>query len=302
MQVSDDAFIARDLAHFNHHPNSTMYYSGGVVMNLTEHLEDMRLLYSIYSDGTPHNHEYRIIFGEGDWTVTLAQVSGTQDGPLPSLQGTLLPPTNNKVNMDLMTIARWNNGWMMEEYLWSDNPLMYRQMGVLPNKPANDLPDLELNLATPLSTEPGKDRSALNKDLATEADDAINHGEITIEALNLHPDALIYGLTDVPLNATGYVNWLGQMKTAFSDLRVENQPYRQIIGEGDWTATVSMLSGTHNGNLTLPIYLSNKPIPATGKKFNLLHYTIARWQNGKIVGLRVNIDLFGIVAALGIEI
>ncbi|XEV01479.1 hypothetical protein FSHL1_006766 [Fusarium sambucinum] len=302
MQVSDDAFIARDLAHFNHHENSTMYYTGGVFMNLTQHLEDMRLLYSIYSDGAPHNHDYRISFGEGDWTVVLAQVSGTQDGPLPSLQGTLLPPTNKKIHMDLMTIARWNNGWMMEEYLWSDNPFMYRQVGVLPDRPNDNLPDLELNLATPLSTKPGEDHVALNKKSAKEADDALNDGKLTIESLNLDHNALIYGLSDIPMNVTGYIDWLEQFKSAFSDLHLENRPYKQIIGQGDWTATVSMLSGTHDGNLTLPTYLSEKPILSTGKKFDLLHCTIARWQNGKIVGLRVNIDYFGIVAAFGIEI
>lgn len=172
----------------------------------------------------------------------------------------------------------------MEEYLWSDNPLMYRQMGVLPNLPAENLPDLELNLAYPLSTTPNEDHSAENKRLAMEADEALNHGNLTIESLHLGPEALIYGLTDVPMNATGYLEWLADMKGAFSDLRLENQPYRQIIGQGDWTATVAMLSGTHDGNLTLPGYLSEKPVPPTGKKFSLLHYTTSRWQNGKIVG------------------
>lgn len=66
MQVTDDAFIARDFARFNHHPNATIYYTGGVVMNLTEHIEDMRLTLSTYSDAAPHNHIYQVIFGEGD--------------------------------------------------------------------------------------------------------------------------------------------------------------------------------------------------------------------------------------------
>ncbi|ETS79738.1 hypothetical protein PFICI_09591 [Pestalotiopsis fici W106-1] len=109
MQVTDDAFIARDMPRFNHHPNITVYYTGGVTMNLTEHLEDMRLTYST-TDITIHNHDYKILFGEGDWTVALAEVSGLQNGPLPSLSGTLLPPTNKQYKMDLMTVARWNNG------------------------------------------------------------------------------------------------------------------------------------------------------------------------------------------------
>ncbi|KAF3002347.1 hypothetical protein E8E14_007300 [Neopestalotiopsis sp. 37M] len=302
MQVSDDAFIARDLAHFNHHPNVTVYMTGGVVYNLTEHLEDMRLDFSIYSDVAPHNHDYKILFGEGDWTVAVSQVSAIQNGPLPSLQGTLLPPTNKPVQMDLMTIARWNNGWMMEEFLWSDAPLMYRQLGVLPSRPSNNLPDLELNLATPLSTTPGVNNSTYNKALASELDDTFNAGNFSVESMKLSPNASVYGLTDEPLDAESYIAWLKDLKMAFPDLRIENKPYRQIIGEGDWTAAVAFLSGTHTGNLTLPPYLAETPIAPTGKKFDLLHFTIARWQDDKIVGLRVNMDLFGIVRALGIPL
>lgn len=68
MQVSDDAFIARDLARFNHAPDVVVYYPGGVVMNLSAHLTDMRLTYSMFSDAKPHNHDYKVLFGDGDWT------------------------------------------------------------------------------------------------------------------------------------------------------------------------------------------------------------------------------------------
>ena len=49
MQVSDDAFITRDLARFNHAPDVVIYYPGGVLMNLLAHLTDMRLKYSMFS-------------------------------------------------------------------------------------------------------------------------------------------------------------------------------------------------------------------------------------------------------------
>lgn len=278
-------------------------------MNLTEHLTDMRLTYAT-TDVTLQNHDYRIIFAEGDWTVAVAKVTGLQNGPLPNLDGTLLPPSGKQINMDLMTMARWNNGWMMEEYLWSDTPLMYRQLGVLPDKPAKDLPDLELNLATPLSTSNSSSSSnnnhhdtvASNKAAASRSDDAFNNGIFTLHSLNLSPNALIYGLSDLPMNPNEYISWLHGMKAAFPNLRLNNRPYRQIVAEGDWTATAAMLSGLHQGNLTLPKYLSGEAIPATGKAFSLLHYTIVRWQGGRIVGMRVNIDYFGIVAALGISL
>lgn len=303
MQVSDDAFIARDFARFNHHPNATMYYTGGVIMNLTQHIEDLRLTFSTYSDAAPHNHNYRVIFGEGDWTVALAHAGGVNDGPVPDLDGTFLPPTMRTVSFDLMTIVRWDGGWMMEEYLWSDNPLMYRQLGVLPVPPADNLPDIELNPhTTPLSTKPGVDNAKINKAKMTESDDAFNAGTFTANALHLSQDVKVYGITDQPLDLNGFLAKLKSLKKSFPDLHLENKPYRKIIAQGDWTATVAMLSGTFKGALELPAWFGSSSAKPNGKKFDLLHYTICRWQDGTIVEMRINADVFGIVGSLGIPL
>lgn len=303
MQISDDAFIAHDLARFNHAPDSVMYYTGGIVMNLTEHIEDMRLTFSIYSNVAPHNHNYRVLFGEGDWTVAMAKVDGINDGPIPGLSGDILPPTGRPITFDLMTIARWNGGMMKEEYLWSDSPSIYRQFGVLPVPPAKDLPNIELNpFITPVSTTPGVDNSATNKAKMAESDDALNAGTLDDQSLHLSSNLTVYGLADTPLDLDGYLKELEMLKTAFPDLRLENKPYRQIIAQGDWTATIAMLSGTHKGPLTLPLYLASAPVQPTGNKFDLLHYTICRWQDGLIVDMRINIDTFGILGELGIPL
>lgn len=168
----------------------------------------------------------------------------------------------------------------MEELTWSENPLMYRQLGILPNPPIKSLPDLELNLeldlATPLSTpETSTISSVINKSAAAQVDDSLNNGNFTLQSLNLSPDALVYGLTDTPLGAQQYVKWLQEMKEASTDLRFENQPYRAVVAQGDWTATAAFLSRTHTGDLVLPAYMSDKPVAATGKSFDQLHYTIA---------------------------
>ena len=301
MQVSDDAFIARDLAKFNHSPNITVYYPMGVTMNLSEHLQDMRLTFSSFSDAQPHNHDYKVEFGEGDWTVALARAKGTNDGPLPGPTGNLLPPTERVVTYDLMTISRWNAGLMMEEYLWTDNPRLYRALGLLPSPPPADVPDIELNPYTaPVSTQPGVDLSLSNKAAMTESDNALNHGTFEADRMRLAENITVYGLTDEPLDLKGYLNWLKQTKIAFPDLHIENSPYRQIIGQGDWTATISILSGTNNGPWALPLYLSSAPVSATEKKFSALHYTICRWQDSEIVEMRINLDLFGILVQLGL--
>jgi hypothetical protein len=53
----------------------------------------------------------------------------------------------------------------------------------------------------------------------------------------------------------------------------------QTIGSGDWITTIARLTGTHTG--PLPAFLASAPFPATGKGFDVLHYTIARWQDDK---------------------
>ena len=300
MQVTDDAFNARDLARFNH-DETIKVYQGSVVQNLSEHLTGLQLTYAT-TDLTIHNHDYKIWFGEGDWTVAVESITGIQNGPLQNLAGGYLPPTNKPVDYDLMTIARWANGWMMEEYLWTDEALMYRQLGILPNRPEPNLPDLELNTANPLSSGAGNgNSSATNKESMKKSDDALNNGTFTLEGLKLSSTAKIYGLSDQPMKPQEYLNWLERMKTAFPNLRLENQPYRQSIGQGDWTATIGFLSGKHKGELILPKYLSSAPIAPTGKSFDLLHYTIAQWKDGKIIELRANLDIFGLVSALGVE-
>jgi predicted ester cyclase len=84
-------------------------------------------------------------------------------------------------------------------------------------------------------------------------------------------------------------------KAAFPNLKLENQ---QIIGQGDWIATIYHFSGTHQGSLALSVYLTNRPVATTNKRFNLWHYTISQWQDGRIVEIQVNIDTFEILGAL----
>lgn len=134
-----------------------------------------------------------------------------------------------------------------------------------------------------------------------ESDDAFNAGNFTAESMRLSANVTVYGLNDDGLNLQGYLNELDNLRNAFPDLRLENEPYTQVIAQGDWTATVTTLSGTHKGPLVLPAYLAEAPIQASGKKFKLLHYNIARWQDGEIIEMKVFVDTFGILTALGIS-
>ncbi|KAM5349273.1 hypothetical protein ACJ41O_005780 [Fusarium nematophilum] len=299
MQRADDAFNARDMTNFRHHPNSTMYYSGGVTMNREEHFTDVRLSLSMYSDVAPHNHNYHIQFGEGDWTVAMTVVLATHDGPVPSLSGGMKPPSMRPLGFDMMTIAQWKEGEITDEYLWTDVTTLYRQMGLLPTRPPDNPERLYLSpySGTPLSTHPDANSTDINRKRMVEFNTAISNGLFTAESLHLSPHLTVYGVADQPLGLDGFFKFLRLWKTAFPDLALDNE---LVIAQGDWTATIDKISGTHEGPWSVPFYLSSTEVPATGKRLDLLHYTVCRWQDGHIVDMRWNIDWVGIMGVLGI--
>jgi hypothetical protein len=51
---------------------------------------------------------------------------------------------------------------------------------------------------------------------------------------------------------------------------------------------------------SLPAYLASAPVPATGKSFDVPHYTIAHWPDGKITYLKVMADVCAILGQLGL--
>lgn len=91
------------------------------------------------------------------------------------------------------------------------------------------------------------------------------------------------------------------MKRTFPDLHVKNRSHRQPVHEGDWTATATELSGTRQGDLTLPRCIASKSVAPTGTKFKLaLHYRkMADWANGWIAGEHGSLRS---VASLGIAL
>jgi hypothetical protein len=75
------------------------------------------------------------------------------------------------------------------------------------------------------------------------------------------------------------VNWLGQseptrglnahrnegieMFKIFPDNHVENNPYKMLFGQGDWTCSIAIFAGTHKG----PMTSEGKKIPPPIRNF-----------------------------------
>jgi hypothetical protein len=75
---------------------------------------------------------------------------------------------------------------------------------------------------------------------------------------------------------------------AFPDNHIDNDPYKVLFSQGDWTCSVAPFTGTMKGPMKGP---DGKMIPATNKKFEVEFCTVAHWKDGEIVEEKLFYDL-----------
>jgi len=81
-------------------------------------------------DNRLDNHPYRILFGHGDYTCSVARWTGTNIGPFMGPDGRMIPATNRKFELDFCTVAHWKNEEIIEEYLFYDLAGLLKQLGI----------------------------------------------------------------------------------------------------------------------------------------------------------------------------
>jgi hypothetical protein len=72
---------------------------------------------------------YIVLFGQNDWTCSIANFTGTHTNPMVGENGKTIPPTNKKFHIEFCTVAHWKNGQIMEERLFYDLVGLMRQLG-----------------------------------------------------------------------------------------------------------------------------------------------------------------------------
>ena len=122
-----------------------------------------------------------------------------------------------------------------------------------------------------------------NAELMQLADDSFNaHDWEKFESLH-DPDCVVYwpgleatptrGVRDHHAEATAFCE-------AFPDNNVGNRPYPVLFGDGDFSCFVTRFKGT----FTQPWKLADGTvIEPTGRSFDMLFSTTARWKDGRIV-------------------
>lgn len=72
-----------------------------------------------------------MFFGQGDWTCSVADFTGTFRGPMTGSDGKEIPPTGKKFKVEFCTVAHWKNGEIVEEKLFYDKISMMQQIGLM---------------------------------------------------------------------------------------------------------------------------------------------------------------------------
>ena len=132
-QTLDDAWNSKDWETFKnrHAENVAVYWPGQPEPTRgrqAHHAESVEFFKAF--DNRLDNHPYRILFGHGDYTCSVARWTGTNIGPFMGPDGRMVPATNRKLELDFCTVAHWKNGEIIEEYLFYDRAGLLKQLGI----------------------------------------------------------------------------------------------------------------------------------------------------------------------------
>ena len=133
MKILDDAWNSKDWDIFNKlHTNDVNVYWPGQsepTRGVYIHQKEAEMFFNTFPDNRIENDPYIVLFGQDDWTCSIANFSGTHTNPMVGENGKTIPPTNKKFHIEFCTVAHWKNGQIMEERLFYDLVGLMRQLG-----------------------------------------------------------------------------------------------------------------------------------------------------------------------------
>ena len=135
MQTLDDAWNAQDWVTFEkrHAAQVDVFWPGQEkpTHGRPSHKEEAIAFFETFPDNRVENRPYRIFFGQGDYTCSVTEMSGTFKGPMPTPDGKIIQPNGRKFKLDFCTVAHWKSGEFVEEKLFFDKILMMQQLGLM---------------------------------------------------------------------------------------------------------------------------------------------------------------------------
>ncbi len=112
---------AADVKVYNPDGSLTTSYAG-------HHDKDLEFLFDKFDWQIP---EHIIGFGHDEWTAGVSISTGKWVKPITLPNGHVLEPTGKEFTIRVATLARWENGRIVEEHLFWDNAHLNRQIGLV---------------------------------------------------------------------------------------------------------------------------------------------------------------------------
>ena len=145
MQTLDDAWNKKDWETFmkRHAENVAVYWPGQPepTRGRHEHHKESVDFFKAF-DNHIDNNPYKILFGYGDYTCSVARWTGKNIGSFMGPDGRMIPATNKQFELEFCTVAHWKNGEIIEEKLFYDLVGLLKQLGITltPNARAREMP------------------------------------------------------------------------------------------------------------------------------------------------------------------
>jgi ketosteroid isomerase-like protein len=134
MQTLDDAWNAQDIEVFQqrHKPDVIVRWPGqpDPTRGIDDHTAESIAFWKTFPDQQLDHRPYKVFLADGDWTASIARFRGTMTGPMQGPDGTEIPPTGKSFEVDFCTIAKWDDGQIVEENLMYDLVTFLKQIGL----------------------------------------------------------------------------------------------------------------------------------------------------------------------------
>ncbi len=113
----------------SHSAGITVHWRDGrTTTGIEAHIADLKAMFVYAPDTRINEHPIRIASGE--WTAVTGILEGTFSQPMPIGDGRTIPATGKPFKLSMVTIGRWEDGTMAEEWLYWDNQTFMREIGV----------------------------------------------------------------------------------------------------------------------------------------------------------------------------
>lgn len=117
-----------ELSH-SHAQNIIVHWPDGhVTTGIDVHIADLKKLFVYAPDTRIEVHPLKL--AQGNLTAVTGVMEGTFTQPMPTGDGSFIPPTGKAFKLPMATVGRWENGVMQEEWLYWDNQTYMTQIGL----------------------------------------------------------------------------------------------------------------------------------------------------------------------------